>query len=298
MRLTLIAMVVVMVGLVAGARAGDLPAGTTLAPPSPVDVSEPPVVYPPGMYLATSNLNPGAVLFGSGNPKTETIVFRRPSGLLTAFCIWGPPPHNNRGYLYFANGFNGKGTWSATGPNTERPLWEMPEYVRDIIYDPGHSGYGVLLSYAFGATRDGEIRFPTTELPPAYMVRRAAVGGTWGGNFALDSHNKLYVSTGASMGAKIWQCPDYGVTGGTAAPSVYYSASGPILGFCFASDNVFYYTDGTSTVRKVTINRPAVKLLPGLGATLGLPKPKPEVTTEVAFVSPHGYKYTDVVVVK
>jgi hypothetical protein len=291
----LIAMAMATVGLVAGAMSQPLPEGASLGPPSPIDLSEPPVVYPPGMYLATSNLNPGAVLLVSGT--TETVVYRRPSGLLTAFSIMYSTPHRNLRDLMFVNGFNGYWIWGATGVNTERAIWESPEYVRDIVYDTGHSGYAVLLSHAFGAGRDGEIRFPGGGRV-AYAVRLAAVGGVWGGNFALASRNRLFISTGASTGAKIWYCPDYELTGGSGTPSVFYSTTGPILGFCFADDNVFYYTDGSSTVRKVTINKQKVGPLGAIGGALVPKQATSGMTTEVAFVSPNKYRYTDVVVVK
>ena len=292
MRSKLIAVVLAMVGLVAGAVAQ--PQSGSLEPFDPIEPPLP-IIYPPGLYLATSNLSPGAVLYASA--KGERVVYKRPGGPLTSFTIMSSPPHENLRDLLFANGLKGNWVLGAEPENTERTVWQCPGCVREVVYDPGHSGYGALVSHAFGDARDGEIRFPTNTLPTVYTVRLATIGGTWGGNFALEGRQRLFIATSGAEGGKIWECHDYPLSGETGAPTVYYSTSGPILGFFFTDESTFYYTDGTSTVRKVSTVKRVVPALGDLGASLGA-KPKSTVKTEVAFVSPNGYKYTDVFVVK
>ncbi len=205
-------------------------------------------------YLATRNLSPGPVL--RINVAMESLVYARPAhNNLTSFAI-GPSVETptttamtaaRPTRLYYCNAVNEKQIFRVG----DVPIYTHATYVREVGFGPGGALY---FSESTGATADGKIYRLGPGMVPVlyYTVELAKVGGFWAGHFAFNAPGRLFIASGNTTNAKIWECPL-----GGAPPVVRYSDSGPILGLCVPRTSTFWFTSGTPFLRRGTFGGPA-----------------------------------------
>jgi hypothetical protein len=175
---------------------------------------------------------------------------------------------------------------------SEQICYQHWTYIRDIAFDRAGNLY---FSEADGARGDGKIykiergkspvdylrREPVgpdeiaalqryvTKLPPEYSISLSTVDGYWAGDFALDMHCNLYLSSGNRTPAFIYRVPrDKGLreeqgkadiyvpTERYGFPErVYQDTGGAIKGIAMDPDNpnFIYYANWNTTIYKVNL---------------------------------------------
>ncbi len=125
----------------------------------------------------------------------------------------------------------------------EQPVeaYRHTTFLRDVAFDPAGAFY---FSEASGVTDDGaiyklDLGAGTATL--AYKVVLSEIGGRWAGDFAFDPSGILYLSTGNSIGGRIYRVDD--LTGIVPPVEVYSLPGESVTGIAFDRDGQLFFTN-------------------------------------------------------
>jgi hypothetical protein len=139
------------------------------------------------------------------------------------------------------------------------------EPIRDVAIKKTDAagGYEVYYSIATGAWADGRIyRIDGPETASLYYTVSLAdvpvpscngTAGTWGGDFAFDDADNLYLSSGNHVPASIFRVSGAGVGGVTGSPVEVYGHDCCVMGLCYESPNVLYFADWGSSIYRLDL---------------------------------------------
>jgi sugar lactone lactonase YvrE len=180
---------------------------------------------PPPIVYFTDASTPSGRVYRLEN-GTETIYHTRGNGYIYNLAF------SPDGTLYYSDANDNDLYRLENG--SEALVYHHSTYLCDVAFD---STGQIYISEASGSTSDGHIYHLDEEgtVSEYYTVSLADVG-VWGGDFAFDGNDNLYLSTGRVAGARIYQ-----VVEGT--PQAIFSApeDEAIAGICFDSDGNLYY---------------------------------------------------------
>ena len=133
-------------------------------------------------------------------------MYTRPSRRLYSFSFHPAIPQK----LYYVNANEYKiyrTLQTASGWTPEEVVYSHNTYVRDLAFAFDKAGkLGLYFSEATGAGGNGKIyKIEDGTASLFYAVELADVGGFWGGNFAFDDKNNLYLSSGNQIPASIYK---------------------------------------------------------------------------------------------
>lgn len=181
------------------------------------------------------------------DPATGTVatVYGRAAGRIASFSTYYYP---NK--LYYVSGTDAKvyvavnigGTWQP-----EEVVLTHSATIREIYNIAGSGGPPELyFSEAYGSAADGKIWRMGVDRPVLhYTVRRSDIGGYWAGHFAIDAQGLLYVSTGITVGARI-----YSIEAGKNITEIYRDPSGGIGGL-YPLSGALYYADLSTHIYRI-----------------------------------------------
>ena len=190
------------------------------------------------IYLTDDREEPGKIFQilsevpGRPDPFVWPKYFRESGGVhAVAFAGYG--------YAFFldANRFD---IYETNGVTEDR-VFTHSTYVRDLDYDSRSRLY---FSESSGSRADGIIYFlnpHTGRTTRAFNVPLDQVGGRWTGNFAFDPADRLFVSSGSTVPASIYE-----FEGGRFHR--HFTHDEPIAGFDFVDDNTLYFTNDRQTL--------------------------------------------------
>jgi len=139
------------------------------------------------------------------------------------------------------------------------------EPIRDVaVKKTDDSGsYEVYFSIATGAWRDGHIyrvdgpetasHYYTVNLADFPVLSCNGTAGTWGGDFAFDDADNLYLSSGNHVPASIFRISGAGVYGVTGSPVEVYGHDCCVMGLCYESPDVLYFADWGSSIYRLDL---------------------------------------------
>ncbi len=113
-------------------------------------------------------------------------------------------------------------------------------YVRDISFDRGETLY---FSEASGAAANGKIyKFVDGSATLFREITLSSVGGFWAGDFAFDTQNTLYISSGNRIPSSIFRYENGGWT------AVFTDKNEPIKGMAFLACDLLCYANWRSEI--------------------------------------------------
>ena len=190
------------------------------------------------IYFTDSKETTGAVYELVGSTASPIATFTGHRAYHSAF-----DPGTGKLYLSDSNQFKLFGVDSTTG--TTSPVYTHTTYLRDIAFDPGGNLY---FSEATGAGADGKIyklNLATSTATVFYNVTRASVGGFWAGDFAFAPDGHLYISTGNTIGGRVYRVDN---PAAASPPVSVYSLPGEsVTGIAFDRYGQFYYSNWDAT---------------------------------------------------
>ncbi len=194
-------------------------------------------MLPKDIYLTDARETPGQIY--RVREGIETVLYSRPSGNIYSLAF------SPTGGLYFVNA-NERVVYRLHfmpwlfGLAWTTRIFTHTTYVRDLAFDRGGKLY---FSEATGAGGDGRIYRLEGGAATLYQeVPVSDVGGFWAGNFAFDTGDRIYVSSGNRIPASIWRLERPHWT------EVFTSASAPIKGLEFLACDLLSYANWRSEV--------------------------------------------------
>jgi hypothetical protein len=131
--------------------------------------------------------------------------------------------------------------------------------------------YEVYYSIATGGWRDGRIYrvdgpenaslYYTVNLADVQVPACNESIGHWSGNFAFDSADNLYLSSGNHAPASIFRIGGAGVDGVTGSPVEIYSRNCSIMGLCYESPGNLYFADHLSSIYRLNLRTQEAELV-------------------------------------
>ncbi|MHC4352491.1 MAG: WD40 repeat domain-containing protein [Planctomycetota bacterium] len=188
------------------------------------------------IYFSDAMESPGSVYQYRADTGGKMAFYTRPSRSLHtfAFAPWDPDQ------LYYVNANEDKVLKVSLAPGgpAEQIVHTHTTYVHDIAFDAHNTLY---FSEATGGGADGKIwRIEADGSATVfYTVQLSQVAGYWGGEFAFAPDGTLFLSSGNTVPASLYEVDM--ATGSVL--QVFYSPGESIVGFTFGPDGLLYYAN-------------------------------------------------------
>ena len=180
-------------------------------------------------YIADARESPGTVY--KVQDGREHIFHRRHAGNVSSIAF------TQDGTLYFVSANDTK--IFQVIDSRERVVHTHHTYIRDIAFTENDTLY---FSEATGAGGDGSIYWMQRGNPSLFAdIPLNEIGGYWAGDFAFDTHNNLYISTGNHIPASIYKR-------NRGWEEIHKEEAEPIKGFSFLACDLLCFTNWHSDV--------------------------------------------------
>ena len=198
------------------------------------------------VYFADDGEVPGSVYHYRPAIGVETTIYTRPQEHLSSFTF--SPWDQNKLYFVNANSNQILVKDLSTSSSPETVVYTFDNLVRDIAFN---SEGAFFFSEATGSGADGKIwRWEKDgSVSLFYTVNLSAVDGFWSGDFAFDSEDTLYLSSGNRVPASIYRVDVLADT----VTKVYTDHHEAIAGMVFLEGSLLYYANWDTKIYRLNL---------------------------------------------